>query len=271
MEPVEYQKDTNEQHISSVSLKKLIFLFAGSLTGIILIMLIFFLLNFFNILPLSSFFPNQLGWLLDQKPNSKISYNTKIPTIKTEIIDTPTPLVKFSYDALKAQSVLEKYIRDNIKEEFLPSKIEVKQGFLASGETTGTPYQFGTNWEMNNISFHAAMHYIKNSNELRDTEFFINQKEYNDTSLDTSTSATLVKAYLKNMPESLNFDCGTFSSVKFCEHFVTEAVRKNGFGIVSVIDKINTFIFSCSFPKNDSYYNKRTSCLLFREKDPTGL
>lgn len=273
MEPVsEYQENTNKPHTSDILFKDVGFLFTGGLAGIILFVIILFLLNFFNILPLSSLFPNQLGWLPHQKQDSKISYNNIVP--KQQNTDISTSSAKFSYDPVKAQKTLEKYIIDNIKEDFLPSKIDVKQGLLSSGQTDGTPYEFGTNWEMENISFNATFHYIENSNELRDTEFYINPKEYKNTSLDTSISATLVKTYLKNIPESLNFDCGTSSSAKFCERFVTEEAGKSGFGIVSVIDKFgknNTFIFSCFIPKNDSYYNKRTSCLLFREKDSIGL
>lgn len=271
MEPVEYQENTNTPPTSNVNFKNIGFLLTG---GIIIFIIIFFLLNFFNILPLSSLFPNQLGWLPRQKPDAKISYNTKIPAIKHEDIVVPTASAKFSYDAEKAQTTLEKYIRDNLKENFLPAKIDVIQSLISSGETTGTPNEFVANWELKNISFNAALHYMKDSNELRDMEIYFYLNEYEDSSVNASSSTSLVKTYFQNIPESTDFDCRISAPAKFCEYFAIGDIGKNVFGVANADDKFGkstTIVYSCFFSKNDLYYNKRTSCLLSSEKDSTGL
>ena len=248
-------------------------LFEILLVGIVLIFF-FGTLNYFNILSISNVFPNQLGWLPHIKQDSKISYNTKIPAIKQQNTDISTASAKFSYDAVKASKALEKYIRDNIKEEFLPSKIEVKQHLIPDNTFNGTDYVFGVNWDLENIIFRANFHYLPNTNQTRDMEFYINPLSSN-VSVDTANSALLTKTYLKNLPEAVDFECGVFEkSTKFCEHFLEKEAGKSGFGAVEgkgESGKNLLLIFSCFIPKDTSYYDKRTSCLLFREKDPRGL
>lgn len=187
-----------------------------------------------------------------------------------QIKDAITPSERFSYDTVEAPKILEKYIRDNIKEEFLPSKIDIQQNLIASGKLDGTDYEFGANWKLGNINFHATFHYISNTNDIRDTEFYIDLPYVKDN-INSVQAETLVETYLKKVPDGFNFDCGTFKeTTKFCEYFVVEEMGKRGFGTVRGKDESNKdilLIFSCFIPKNDLYYNKRTSCLLFREKD----
>lgn len=236
--------------------------------GLVFLVLIF-TLNYFNILPLSALFPNQLSWLPHKE---KAQIPTPPPQIPISI--TPTGYIRFPYDTTKAEKILKDYITDNIKETFIPSNIEVKQNLIATGELRGTDYQFGANWISEDTTFHAALHYVKNANDLRDAEIFITPKNIKGIIVDLTSSAELVKTYFKNLPEPLNFDCGVFeNTTKFCEHFTINFLGKSGFGIVQGKDDNDDilFIFSCFFPKNDSYYTRRTSCLLFRENDPTGL
>lgn len=250
------------------------FIYIGAFIGIVFLILIF-TLNYFNILSISTLLPNQFGWLPhkekvainSKKPNEKFSQNQSAPT--------PTGYIKFPYDTTRAARILKDYITNNIKETHIPPKIDVQQHLLSTGELKGTDYQFGANWTSDDAIFNAVLHYIKHTNDLRDTEFFIIPQNTKDILVDPTNSARLVKNYLKNIPQTVNFDCGVFEkTTRFCEHFTINDAGKSGFGIVRGKDNDDSdilFIFSCFFPKNDSYYNRRTSCLLFREKDPTGL
>jgi hypothetical protein len=92
-----------------------------------ILILIFFLifltgiLNYFNILPLSSLFPNYLGILPHKEQNNKpISQPTQTPVNYSPNI--------FQYDSKKAKAILTSYIKDNIKPEFLSQTLDIKQG-----------------------------------------------------------------------------------------------------------------------------------------------
>jgi len=233
-----------------------------------------FTLNYFNILPISSLFPNQFGFL-PHKEKAVVDNKPDKESPKNQIATMPTGYIRFPYDIPKAEKILKDYVTDNIKELLVPSKIEVKQNLLTTGELRGTDYQFGANWRSDNAIFNAALHYIKNTNDLRDAEIFITPKNAQSTPVDSTNSAALIKTYLKNIPETVNFDCGVFNeNIRYCENFTISDTGKSGIGVARGIDESGSdisFIFSCLFPKNDSYYEKRTSCLLFNEKDPSGL
>lgn len=235
----------------------------------VVLFLLFGTLNYFNILPASDVFPDQFSWLPRQtNQKEKLLYTPANP------VPTPTTTV-FNYDTRKAETLLTQYIKDNIKPEFLPEQIEVKQHLISDGTLKGTDYEFGANWNLENIIFSANFHYLPNSvNQIRDMEFYVNPPSSN-ISIDATNSVLLTKRYLKNLPEVIDFDCGVFEkSTKFCEYFLEKEAGKSGFGAAEGNDEKGNkimLIFSCFIPKNDSYYNKRTSCLLFREKDQRGL
>lgn len=271
MEPTNsYEYKYPESHSKGVNIFGI-----GGFIAIIVALILIFLLNYFNVLPLNILFPSQLGWLPHKQEVTRTFYEPKISPTMPPNTKIPTVSTRFSYDKIRAEKTLESYIRDNIKEDFLPPKIDIKQNLIASGELTGTDYKFGANWESNDTIFNAGLHYIKNTNDLRDTEFLIIPPNTQNIPVDSTGSANLVKDYLKNIPETITFDCGEFkATTKFCEDFRIKETGKSGFGIAKSIDESGnniTLIFSCFIPQNDSYYTKRTSCLLFREKEPNGL
>lgn len=236
-------------------------------------LVLIFTLNYFNIFPISTLFPNQFGWLPNKERAVNDIADKKSPQVQSTI--TPTGYIRFPYNTQKADKILKDYVTDNIKDTFVPSTIEVKQNLLPTGELKGTDYQFGANWTSGDDTFHAAIHYIKNTNDLKDAEIFIKPLDAQKTPVNQNNSVVLTNKYLKNIPESLNFDCGTFEeTISFCEHFTINDAGKSGFGISEGGGDSSSkvlFVFSCFFPKNDSYYTKRTSCLLFKEKDPSSL
>lgn len=94
----------------------LIILFAG-----ITLALLIGILNFFNIIPLSKFFPNYLGFLPNRVYNE--SQKEKSSSLKESFSTFPTSSATFAYDASKANALLSKYLKDKIKSDYLPSKI----------------------------------------------------------------------------------------------------------------------------------------------------
>jgi len=189
--------------------------------------------------------------------------------------NTITPIVNFSYDTTKAQQTLEKFIKDKLKEEFVPAKIEVKQKLLQSGQLTGMNYHFGANWNAKDNAFNASLNFINNSNNLQDISLLAIISDTNNFVVNATSTTGLIKTYFKTTPETKDFSCGTSDkNISFCESFKISGKGKTGFGIVKTQQNNGTdisLVFSCFFPKNDSYYTKRTSCLIFREKSPKGL
>ena len=230
-------------------------------------------LNYFNILSISNVFPNQLGWLPRQSVQKPIENTSTNNSTNYTPISTPAPTLTdaFQYDARKAEELLTQYIKDNLKQEHLPAKIKVQQKLISSGELKGTDYEFGANWQINdNAFFQSNFHYELNTNNPRDIGFSIQLKNISDTIVDSALAQGLTSIYLKDLPNSFNFDCGLSndSALSFCENFYSLPIGKKGFGVVIGKNQPTNIVlvFSCFIPKESVYYAKRTSCLLFREK-----
>lgn len=234
---------------------------------IITIILFFGTLNYFNILPIPSLFPDFLGFLPHKNIVTTPSTTPSNSTIQPK--QTPSPYT-FAYDSSKAEGLLSKYLKDKIKADYLPSKIEVKHKLIASGKQEGTDYEFGANWTIKDIFFQSNFHYEINTNSPSDIHFSIQPQDVKETTASAALTKTLSTTYLKNIPEPPNFKCGiSQTTISFCENFQTTALGKEGFGLViAKAQPDNTiFIFSCFIPKDSMYFNTRTSCLLFNEKD----
>lgn len=201
------------------------------------------------------------------KKNIKPSTSNQIPIITL----SPTTTATFQYDSKKAESLLTQYIKDNLKQEHVPAKIKVQQKLIATGELKGTDYEFGANWQINNDAFFQSnFHYELNTNNPRDIGFSIQLNNITDITVNPNLTQNIIATYLKDLPDSFNFDCGLSddSTISFCENFYSPSMGKKGFGVV--IGKNQpaniVLVFSCFIPKESVYYAKRTSCLMFREK-----
>lgn len=225
--------------------------------------LFFIIFNYFNILPISSLYPKLFGFL----PHQKESNVSEISTVNKQNT-SPTPTPSFNYDTKKAETLLTQYIKDTIKPEFLPAKIEVKQKLIASGKQEGTDYEFGANWTIDKNAFlQSNFHYKLGTNDTRDIEFSVQLQDMQEAVASAILAGNLIGKYLKNIPVS-NFDCGIYKdTTSFCENFHSLTDGKRGFGLVIGQNKPNNIVlvFSCFIPKESVYYSKRNSCLLFRE------
>lgn len=255
-------------HIASRPKKGLLGVFFIVIFVIITIALFLGILNYLNILPVSDLWPQQFGWL-PHKQSKQYSNVTIVPPVRQSYPTFAPSSVTFAYDASKADTLLSKYLRDKIKSDYLPSKIEVKHKLIASGKQEGTDYEFGANWTINNIFFQSNFHYEISTNNPSDMQFSIQPQNIKETTSSASLTKTLSATYLKNIPESSNFNCGVSqTTISFCENFQETALGKEGFGLVIAKAQPNNtiFIFSCFIPKESVYFNIRTSCLLFNEK-----
>jgi len=132
---------------------------------LIVLLLLFGTLNYFNILSISGVFPNQLGWL----PRQQIKLASQGEALRGSNFTPNT----FRYDTKKAEKLLTDYIKSTLKPELIPPKIEVKQGLTIDGRVGNTRHEFGSMFTLNNSSISANFHYKENINAPSDYFIFI--------------------------------------------------------------------------------------------------
>jgi hypothetical protein len=232
---------------------------------LIIIIVLFGVLNYFNILSLSTLYPNQLGFLPHQQTANKQSPNASRSTPKPKVIPKPSPTFP-GYNWKYAQTTLEKFLRDNIYTEFLPVQIQGKQGQIAAADQTGMEYEYGARWVTNNNDFVVGFfNYGLKTNIESDVELLIQPQNIKDTIATDSLTKMLTKKYLKNVPDNAVFTCKTFSDNKttYCGNMYDTPLGKKGYGL-GISPKHNlVLVISCFVPKNGIYYDKWTSCAAF--------
>ncbi len=236
----------------------------------VMVLLIFGTLNYFNILYVSETFPNILGWLpslrVQHAYRDKINSNIYNDFIKSYYAPrpTPTPFVRFSYDTVKAQNALESYIKDNIKQEFLPEEIEVKQGLTMDGRINqNMRYEFGTYFVTEKVTLSANFIYNENTNIASDYGVFIQPNDLTSITPTESLSNSLLNIYFQH-PYSVS-SCQTKGTTSYCENFQVLNGEKIGYGYGTITNtqtnKSTPIVFACLVPKESKYYDILKSCI----------
>lgn len=220
-----------------------------------IIAIAFILLNYFNILSLSELYPQLLSFL----PHRQASLpNKQIPQTQSPKF---SPYV-FSYDTKKAEKLLTQYIKDNTKPEFLPEKIEVKQGLSIEGRTEDIKYEFGSRFTVNKDIFSANFHYKEKANSQNDFSIFIQPENVAQATATAALANSLTNTYFINPFQNIS-KCNSKTTASFCEDFKTESDGKRGFGIAIVAQGAKTLpvVFTCFIPKESEHYSTQTSCI----------
>jgi len=163
----------------------------------------------------------------------------------------------FTYDAIKAKVLLTQYIKNTIKPEILPTKIEAKQGLSIYGITESDRNQFGSMFISNNSTISANFHYEENSNTKDDFEVFIQLASVAPKTATAPLANPLLSLYFIN--PYLISNCNTEKTFSYCENFQVVNDGKKGYGIL--IEKPIFIAFSCFIPKESKYYNTEKSCI----------
>jgi len=233
-------------------LKARVFIFGFA---VIVLFLLLGILNYFNILALSSIY-QPLSMLPRQaKQNSQPGSSLLNKSDTTPSPTNYTPIT-FTYDMTRAEELLIQYIKDTIKPKFLPAKIEVKQGLSIDGRTEDTEYEFGSIFSINKDSFSSNFHYKEGSNEPDDFSIYIQP----DKKIETATPM-LANSFLANYfldPYTIS-GCNTKGQVSYCESFQTSSAGKKGYGVV-LMDS-TSIVFNCFIPKESKYYDTQKSCI----------
>lgn len=222
----------------------------------VVLFLIFGTLNYFNIFPVSSTFPEYLSWLPRKAPNgasprqNKLSFTPAKPTITPE----------FQYDTKKAEAILTQYIKDTIKPDFLPAKLDIKQSYQIDGKP-GPEHGFNFYYKTNNLLISSTFHYLERSNAQDGFSIFIQPPNIQETTASASLANSLTSLYFNN-PYSLISNCAAKGTSSYCENFKIESNGKKGYGIVFGYDngKFTSLVFNCFLPKESKFYSQN-SCI----------
>lgn len=224
---------------------------------IIVLLLIFGTLNYFNILYVSDAFPKYLGWLPRQTktvPQGEALQNYSP-------VSSPTPQGLFQYDAKKAETLLAQYIKNEIKPELLLTAPDIEQG-LEHGRQTDVKYQFGSNFIINNATISANFHFKENATQQNDSNIFITLEIPTISKATTSLANSLLSAYFAN-PYPIT-ECQTKGVKSYCENFKSLSNGNRGYGILLGYDPtkpLMSIVFTCFIPKDSTYYNALKSCI----------
>jgi len=230
----------------------------GGLIGVLLLFLLL-ILNYFNILSLSRLFPNQLGFLPHREQNNRpISQPTHSPT-------NYSPNT-FQYDTKKAKKILTQYIKENIKSEFLPQNLEIKQGLYIDNKVSSLKNMFGSYFSKNNAIISINFHYKENTNNPNDFFIFIQLTKLEKVTLTPDIANSLSSSYFIN-PYSPITNCDIKGTTSYCETFKIEKDGKIGFGAIIAQDpsksppKLTSIVFTCFIPKESKDYDTTQSCI----------
>lgn len=223
------------------------------------IILLFLVLNYFNILKLSEIFPNYFGFL----PH-KEQVNQTIPQ-PTQTRDNYSPNI-FQYDTGKAKIVLTEYIKDNIRPELIPENLEIKQGLSIDKRVEDLKYQFGSYFTTDQATISVSFHYKENTDTPNDFSIFIQPTNLEKTTLTPDLANSLVASYF-NTPYSSITNCDKKGTTFYCEEFRNETDGKKGYGVVFSDEtsvsppKFTPIVFTCFVPKDSKDYATLKSCI----------
>src|SRR3989344_997017 len=216
----------------------------------VVLFLLFGVLNYFNILSVSDAFPKYLSWLPRQNntlTNNPLNYSP---------IPTPTPTqTGFQYDTKKAEILLTQYIKDTIKPEFLPEKIDIQEGLTIDGRMENVKSQFGFSLTNPKETVSANFHFKENASASNDFSIFIQPKTVDGTTATVSLANSLLSYYFVNLHAVSS--CKTKGTTSYCENFQTENDEKRGYGIVFIYQgaKLTPLVFNCTVPKANKNFN----------------
>lgn len=184
--------------------------------------------------------------------------------VNTSITNPPSET--FQYDTKKAETLVTDYLKQNVKPEFLPETIEVKQGLSTNGTLGQEKGLFGAFFEIKEATIAANFHFKENTATPNNFSIFIQPKNISQTTATKSLATSLLSTYFLN-PYEIS-DCKVTASSSYCESFKTTAEGKKGYGIAFINSaglngpaKLMPIIFNCFVPKESKFFDWAKSCI----------
>lgn len=247
---IEQPQVTNNQELPNVSAsegKK------GLLYGIVfvIIILVFFLgiLNYFNILPISGAFPNQLSWL------PRMSSQKTTPTVPIQTIPTPATITI----SKKALEVFSKFISNN-----LTPSVSISSPAISLKEDDKEQNTFSANWEGKIGTMSATFALFPTT---KDISYLYLSSIYNAqsyTSLSPQTAKDIALIFFTAIQKG-EWACKPLYESTYCESFWQEnATTKRGISIngplLSSANQSILVVSLCEYHKEADLLYSRKSC-----------
>jgi hypothetical protein len=211
------------------------------ITLIVIFLISLFVLNYFNIVSVSSFFPNQLGWLPHKTMSEAIGEDnfyssSNVPTVTLQPIQQVTTEV--------ALDVLAESLLVILVPSFVPDRLDLSVSPIEIEENG-----FTVEWHDKQATVSASFAIAANSNDLSYIQLsVINPQDIEISS--TDRAEVIISQFFPNMSKA-DWNC----KINLCNSFWTDSDgTKKGFSISGQLDIGNNkkaFVATyCEYKKN---------------------
>lgn len=194
---------------------------------VLLLIIIFFLLNFMGILNLNKAFP-------------KLSSLPKLSSVQKQIS---------TFQDNQNRKMLTSYIQQALLPTQLPSNLN--QLITRFGNI------YIAEWTNGNASYSTDLNINPTKNAVQRFSLTISVSSASSISGDLTSS--LAKTYLKNPPIGAVV-CGQKASFSYCQHFENFSSSKIGYGLTQDSKTKQVLFFSCLIPPTNPAFTRLKSC-----------
>lgn len=251
--PRQEQLNPTPEDAQKGNLKNVAFLKKGIFEIIFIataLFLLFGILNYFNILPISDTFPKYLAFLPKQSTQQK---NTS-PSPQT--FPSPLPTVSLEKNAREA---ITKFFSDNLTASVIPQSFAIK---LSQPEAENN--SFTATWQTDagtaSVLFNLSP---SNPQEISYLYLEIPFLTKSKVSFSPAFAQSQAPKFFSTNPQG-SWKCKLFESITFCENFWERNTTKTGMGINGSIVRSNNQIVNtaslCQFHKDSGLFSRK-SCI----------
>jgi hypothetical protein len=159
---------------------------------------------------------------------------------------------------LSEKTILENFIRENLKEEYLPKELNVVHKLTYNNRTDGLDTLYGAIWYVGDTKFYTSFHKNINKTGISNLEIFIFAPEITNELNEDKASALFSKYFSIKTQDKIICNSPT-QNVTYCERFWIEE-NKDKIGMVVVSTSNNKFIAICKYPVGSEEY-ELSSCV----------
>jgi hypothetical protein len=163
-----------------------------------------------------------------------------------------------SHVPISEKNILDSFIKENLKEAYLPKELNVVHKLTYNNRTDGLDTLYGAIWYVGSTKFYASLHKNVNKTGISNLEIFIFAPEIPDK-LNENKASTLFSQYFGIKIHDKIICNSPTQNIIFCEKFWIEG-NKDKKGIVIVSSPNNKFIAVCEYPVGSEEYEV-SSCI----------
>lgn len=221
---------------------------------VILLILALGILNYFNVLPLSTTFPNQLGFLPRNQFMQTQDQNTST-SVKPTLV--PYMTADLSSREKEMEALLAETLPNIIYKQLAPDKSKIT---TTSNKTSKV---LTSTWIVNGISGTAAFSSAPDGKSISD--IYVSFSDNKAIAPSKETAPRLTSAYFSFKPKGI-WGCKSTSgtNMTYCENYWEEDLTKKGIGIQQ-LSSSEGVVFFCQHSKESGLYAWKSCSSEFAE------